>query len=68
MKPVDIVVLVLAVGFVVFICYRQLKKRQARKASGIIGCNGSCIGCSDKVTCETIRNIKEIIKEDEANK
>lgn len=57
MKLIDIVVLLICIGFVFMIAYRSHKKAKLNKMNGNISCGGSCAGCSG---CS---NIKAFLKE-----
>lgn len=50
------VILILVIGYCLFLIYKQVQNRKAGKHLGCTGCGGSCGGCS---ACRTEGNKKK---------
>ncbi|MFV0381696.1 MAG: hypothetical protein ACK5KR_05705 [Breznakia sp.] len=64
MKPIDIVVLILALAIVLYVAYKRVYKIITKKRRGIVGCEtSSCAGC-----CGCGESFKELRKKGKAYK
>ncbi len=53
------VILILVIGYCLFLIYKQVQNRKAGKHLGCTGCGGSCGGCSGCSACRTEGNKKK---------
>ena len=52
-------VLLLVIGYCLFLIYKQVQNRKTGKHLGCTGCGGSCGGCSGCSACRTEGNKKK---------